>query len=87
MLQSLFPRHLKGIIRTQDIMKTEDIIYYVSERQMIPEIQFICILARDWHNLLVRKESCFSAMLLGVIHLDTAYVTHMFPWSVLFAVF
>lgn len=31
-------------------------MYYISERQMIQEIQFICIVAREWHNLLVRKE-------------------------------
>lgn len=51
---------------------------------MIQEIQFVCIVARDWHNLLVRKGSIFSAVILGVIHVDTGYVTHM--WSVLFAV-
>lgn len=53
---------------------------------MIQEIDFICIVARDWHNLLVRKESSFSAVILGVVHMDTGYVAHIFTLSVLFAV-
>lgn len=54
------------------------LIYGISERQMIREKQFICIVARDWHNLLVSKESSFCAVLLGVIvQVDAAYATHI----------
>lgn len=51
---------------------------------MIEEIHFI--VAGDWHNLLVRKENSSSAVILGIIHMDTGHVTHIFTWSVLFAV-
>jgi len=49
---------------------------------MIKEIQFICIVARNWHNLLVSKESSFYDVLLGVVvHVEAIYATQMFLWS------
>lgn len=76
---------LKDIIRTQEIMKSK-MLYTIYLRDKLYRKEFICIVARDWHNLLVREESSFSAVILGVIHMDTGYVAHIFTWSVLFSV-
>lgn len=53
----------------------------ISERQMIQKIQLMCTVTRDWHNLLVSEEGSFCAVLLGVVHVDSAYVTHIFTCS------